>query len=250
MQKLSALQVTIVVLLLCLTNAATAAELRLVISSGRAPYVYAETKSGVEYEIIETVVKKMGYELKPIFVPSARLPLMLKEKDVDGVVNSTRATGDGLFYSDPHIEYYNCYITLAERNLDLKKLDDIKGLSLAGFADARIYLGPEFKAATTKAKKYIEYGQQLSQIKLLLGKRVDVVIADRYIFNYNLEKAIRQGSPSLPVKYHHVFPPHVHGYGILFKDKTVRDNFNIALGQIKKDGTYKNLLKKYHIETH
>jgi polar amino acid transport system substrate-binding protein len=82
--------------------------------------------------------------------------------------------------------------------------------------------------------------------KLLLLGRYDEMLGDRYIFRYFLEKIKRSNSISITeVKEHNFTTNNAEDYRPVFRDKTVRDDFNMGLSKLKESGEFNRIYDKY-----
>lgn len=210
----------------------------------KPPYVIAETKSGLEYEIIDAALKAAGHSLNPSFAPQTRGELYLKAKEIDGAATKRQDSFDGFFPSDVYIHYHNFAFSLKSKPLTIKKISDLGKYSVRAFQTAKTLLGNEFKAMADSNPKYFEVANQKFQVAQLFGNRVEVVIADDRVFEHflGIVKA-EQGFTDEIIKYD-IFP--MSPYVVMFHDKNLRDSFNKGLAKIKANKTYEEILAKYN----
>jgi polar amino acid transport system substrate-binding protein len=220
----------IATLAFCNVDAASAAEIRVVIGLRLAPYVMEGKVDGVEYEYVELIMHKLGYEMKPTFVQLKDVGNVMMNGQADMALTSTGSVVPTAFVlSKPYVAYRNAAITLKRRQLTIHSLDDLKPLSIAAFENAPLYLGTDFAAIVANKKDYSEYANQLAQNVLLYQGKVDVVVADVNIFAY-LDDVVRahHSATIQPVSFAHLFPP--SAYCIAFRDPALRDRFDAVLG--------------------
>lgn len=245
--------VRVVRLLLCIWTAAlfgTAAgpacattEVRVGMGLTKPPYIFESGSDGIEVEIAEQALAAAGYKMIPLQFPPARGLGLLRAGRIDALLGIDEGIGGNDYISDPYIVYRNVAVTLANRRIDLKRIEDLANYSVAGFQNASTILGARFRAVTAGHADYKEYPQQIIQDKLLYTGRVDVVVGDRLIFRYfskHLESSIDTGQA---VTFHDIFPPSPRK--VAFRDPVLRDRFNAGLKTIRRNGVYDGILKKY-----
>jgi polar amino acid transport system substrate-binding protein len=205
---------------------------RVAFGTSLAPYVMEQPPGGIELDIIRLALHKVGLILEPRFYPQARVPVVLAAGDVDAAATITPETGVRAAYSEPYIAYEDVAVTLRDRHLPIRRLEDLSGLRVMAFINATHYLGNAFRQATRRAARYQETGKQIDQNRLLYAGDVDVVIADRHIFAY-LDKQLAESK--FP---QHPKPVDIHpiltriNYQLGFHDPALRDRFNQGLAKI------------------
>jgi polar amino acid transport system substrate-binding protein len=209
----------------------------------KPPYFLGPDAGGMEYEIAEKALEAGGYRMAAQHLPPSRALALLRAGHLDGMLTVTEGIGGRQYFSEPYLHYQNVAIALSSRNLRIRGVNDLRGLSLAAFQNASMLLGEEFRAVADSHPDYREYPQQLTQNKLLYTGRVDVVVGDRLVFRHltrHLETPIdiRQAITIYPL-----FPPSPRM--AVFRDAAVRDAFNAGLQAIRRSGVYGAILKKY-----
>ncbi|MBP7095866.1 MAG: transporter substrate-binding domain-containing protein [Spirochaetia bacterium] len=210
------------------------------------PYVMIDAAgkfSGLEYEIIVAALAVKGHTVKPQQMPLARLVATFNEGGIKGAapVLATTATTGTLSVS--YITYNNVAMGLKAAGLKIEKIADLKGLGIVAFQTATKALGPDFAAAVEGNPKYVEEAAQITQIRMLVGKRVDVVIGESRILNYYLKAPETGVDSGTPVVEFRIFNP--TNYSVAFANPKHAEDFNAGLAEIKKNGTYDAIMKKY-----
>jgi len=206
------------------------------------PYNIPETNSGMELEIVREALKLKGYDIVPKYVPFARVKRELKNHTVDGALTITPDSGIEAFYSDRHIICQNVAVSLKKNNFNIRSIPDLKDKSVLAFQDATIYLGRDFAAMAGQNTDYREIAKQQLQINLLYSNRVDTVVLDENIFYYHRMKN-DMVDISQPIDIWRIFPP--SPFNVAFIDKTVRDDFNEGLKELRESGRYDEIVQKY-----
>jgi polar amino acid transport system substrate-binding protein len=228
---------------LLVQGAAGAVELRVGMGLTKPPYIMESGKEGIEVEIAEQALAAAGYKMVALQLPPARGLAMQRAGQLDVLLTVDEGIGGSDYFSEPYITYQNVAITLAARNLQIKRIEDLANHSVAAFQNAEMILGERFRALVLNHSNYKEYPQQIIQNNLLYTHRVDVVIGDRRIFRYLSTQLDPKVDVNQPITLHTIFPPNPRK--AVFKDSVIRDHFNVGLRMIQSNGVYDAIMKKY-----
>lgn len=225
------------------STAAFTKTLNIVVGLERPPYIFQETDSGYELELLSQVIELMGHDVSYIYAPYGRTQKFLSEPNIDAIATMTADTEPKRErLTDTYVTYHNSVVSLAENDLNINRLSDLKYIGVISFHNAKNLLGKEYYDAVSNNLDYMEIPQQLSQVKLLLNDRVHCIIIDKNIFNY-LAKSL---SPKKEVIFHELFLP--TEYQMAFKDPTLISSFNKHLADFKTSAQYKLLQQNYFAE--
>lgn len=231
------------VFLLLGTGHLYAKNLKLAVGLALPPYFISETKTGMEFEIIQAALKPYGHSVSLVFVPFARVTAVLDQGKVDCASPMNPNSGVKAFYSDSHISYQNAAISLAKNRYVIKTVNDLSDKSIIGFQDATKYLGPEFKSMAESNRRYREKYDQKMQNMYLYNNRIQVIVMDVNIFKYFKKRVASFANTAQPVTYHELFPK--TPYNVAFKDRKIRDAFNLGLKRIKENRIYDQIIRNY-----
>jgi polar amino acid transport system substrate-binding protein len=234
--------------LYCLTGNIQAKELRIGVSFSIPPYVIQATDSGIELELLRSALAIRGHKVNIEYQPLARTFHELKTGKLDAIINTKKNMHEGVFYSDVAIHFQNCAISLKDNNFNIKTISDLQGKSIVAFQHAAKLLGEDFANEIKLNPNYIELANQNQQVKMLMKQRMNVAVMDKNIFIYFLRQSYLSGQLTKTevqqeVICHKVFPPTAYRFAFLHED--IRDDFNFGLAQIKQDGTWLAIEKKY-----
>ena len=220
----------------------TAREINVGMGLSIPPYVISETNSGIEYDIVESALNAVGHSLAPIYLPMARVSIMLSEHKVDAATPLMPANTQNVCYSDSHIQYQNVAVALTSNNFSINAIGDLAGKDLIAFQSAPSYLGIEFSSAVKGNRRYNEYANQNKQIHALFNGDTEIIVLDinifYYYYNQSKRKADFEAHSIFPV-----FPPSIYSVG--FTDDKLCKDFNRGLDMIKKNQVYSNIMKRY-----
>lgn len=211
----------------------------------KPPYVLSPGNGGLDYEIAEKVLARAGYRMIGHQYPPARALALMRANQLDGVLSVTEGIGGNGYFSRPYVTYYNVAISLTKNNFKIASVADLRDYSVAGFQNARMLLGPDYRDVVNGHASYQEVADQKIQNRLLYAGRVDVIVGDRYIFYYYNRDVGALIDLRQAVTFHEIFPPAPRL--LVFRDRTVRDQFDAALRSMEQSGAIRNLYKKYDV---
>lgn len=218
-------------------------EVRVGMGLTKPPYILESGTEGIEIEIAEQALAAAGYRMVGLQFPPARGLAMQRAGQLDALLSVDEGIGGKDYFSEPYITYQNVAISLASRNLQLKRVEDLASYSVAAFQNAEVVLGERFRAVVQGHRHYKEYPQQIIQNNLLYTHRVDVVVGDRRIFRHFIQQLDAKVDVSQPITIHPIFPPTPRK--VVFRDAQLRDRFNAGLKTIQGNGVYEAILRKY-----
>ena len=211
------------------------------------PYIFEEQDKGIEIDIISAALAYKGHTLKPLYFPLGRVPLAFRNKIVDAAMGDMGIDlkVDGGFYANPAVIYDNVFFTLKSRKLAIKKPKDLDPLYVVSFQGAEKRY-PQWIKKVSDEKRFFGISNQLSQVKLLFLGRYDVVLSDRYIFRYFVEQLKLTNSLDVyEVDEHKFITENTEDYRPVFRDKNIRDDFNLGLNKIKENGQFQKIYDNY-----
>lgn len=224
-----------------LSTSVCAKKISVVVGWNKPPYVISQTDTGFEVDLVRAVLRDMGHEISPIYVPFGRSARLLSMGSIDiGLTlnNSHDVSSD--FLSDAYVVYQNVAVTRKDRALSIHSIEDLKGKSVAAFQTASSVLGEKYGSHPT----YIEMASQDSQVAMLMLGSIDVAVMDRNIFNYFKSQDAQYADDE--VVLHELFP--LVAYHAAIPDQQLRAAFNETLQTFIEDGRYQALLDVYGLE--
>lgn len=229
------------------TSLLNAKEVRVGFGEKLPPFVIPETNSGIEVEIVSEALAYRGHKLIPIYLPMGRIAISFKNKKVDVVMIDVGENLNifGGFYGEAPVLYDNYFITLKQKNIKIKKPEDLKGLRINSFVGA-LKRYPEWLNEIGKTNLYSEKNDQSTQALLLNFERVDVVLSDINIYKYYAGQS--KPNPrfkNLPVDFHPFTKANPTHYQLVFSDSKLRDDYNLGLKELIKKGRIKEIYKHY-----
>lgn len=209
------------------------------------PYVIAEERRGMEYDIVREALADAGYELVPVFMDFGDVPGAMSNQQVDAAMTFPGDLHIASTLSQVHITYHNQAMTLAARGLEIDTTSDLAGKSVIAFQNARSYLPDPYRETAESSTVYSEVPEQYLQNLGLFTGDFEVAVADINIFNWFTDdpRVTSASDSDQVIAYHDIFPP--TPYHVAFQDHRIRDAFDVALTAMKESGRYQEIIASY-----
>ncbi|MCZ6150549.1 transporter substrate-binding domain-containing protein [Campylobacter ureolyticus] len=197
---------------------------------------------GFEIDLIDEIAKKIGFEYKIKDMNFDKIIPSLQDESIDMGLSSISITDErkGLVdFSVPYFQTKTVYLKKASNG----KIKDKESL-IGKIVSAQKETVFEKIASSIQGAKVETFKTPDVGIINLKQNKVDVVILDLIVANdylsknKDLVKFFEEGDGT-------------EGFGIAFtkgKNETLMTKINEALEELKSDGTYDNLLTKYHLK--
>jgi ABC-type amino acid transport substrate-binding protein len=224
-------------------SALPSSPLKIGVSYQYRPYYFGLEK-GIEIDLISQVLNrlKLDYSFHTFSLTRARHSLSSIKMDL--IVTSIEDNEKG-YCSDPYIYYSNVAVSLKKNKLTLNKISDFQGLKVATWQGANEVLGEEFLSIYPEQNLfYHELAQAENIPRLLLAKRVDVVVIDKFLFRYIWTELKKERGSVLEVTYHQVFPTRQY-YCAMFQNEELKNAFNKELLLLKQKNFHRLIYQKY-----
>ncbi|MFZ5644314.1 MAG: ABC transporter substrate-binding protein [Bacillota bacterium] len=200
---------------------------------------YDENKelTGFDVEIGKALAEKMGMNAEPVATPWQGLISGLKAKKYDAILGSMTITAERqkeVDFSDPY--YISGPKLFVRSDSKITGIQDIKKDTPVGVLISSVY-DKEARKYTDNVKNYTS---DVTALQDLAKGRVDAVVTDRFVGRIAVAEQKLDIKPVGDLIF-------VENIGIAFHqdDDTLRENVNKALKEIKEDGTYQAISKKY-----
>lgn len=224
---------------------ASAQEILMAFSQEIPPYIIETSNSGIEIDIISAALAYKGHTLKPLYFPLGRVPIAFSHNLVDAAMGDMGVLLKDGFYANPAVIYDNIFITLKSRGITINKPSDLDSFHVASFQGAEKRY-PDWLKSVVKDNRFFGVSEQLRQVELLQRGRFDVVLCDRYIFRYFVNKIeLMKELEISEVDEHNFITVDPMNYRPVFRDKKIRDDFNLGLSYLKESGEFQKIYDKY-----
>jgi len=217
----------------------------------KPPFIFGKTSSkGIDADHLREAFNLVGYDVNIFQGTKDKQESILHQyqNDIDAVATISQKN-DGLFYSDTFSTYENYVITRKKDNLKINSLEDLKNIKFVTWKTAYNDLGKEFyrlfNPLTGKYKlSYHDTPSQEEDAKMFFSKKVDAIIVDKAIFNWHKLHFNDNGE----YQFHNILENNKKEYPVTFKDKKLRDDFNIGLKKLKESGRFDEIIKFYETQ--
>lgn len=217
------------------------------IKIGKEPFTFEKGPiHGIEYDLIEKIFLKSNIEIsrrKSILAEQFE-DILATDISID-VLSGVKSKSGDYYYSNDFLSYQNVAVSRVRDNIFINDIKDLKDKKIIAFYEAYKYLGKEYNSLfnpLNRNNNYLEEGKQEIQVKKFLDKKVDVIVLDKNIFIWYLNKLSDDSLTKYKLDY--IFPGK-NNFQAAFKDKKIRDLFNKNLEIIKKNGEYKDVFFNY-----
>lgn len=204
-----------------------------------APWAYRNAQgeiTGLDYEIVKTILRREGIEAEFELYSYSRLLKLFSEQKLD-IASPVAVPYPGAFYSQPYFTVVDVAATKSTSPLLIKKLSDLEGKTIVAYQQASEVLGPDFTAIIKKAH-YLEEADRVQQFELLMNDRVQLMIGDAKVLAYYATKRYGAGS----IKIHKIFPS--VDYPAAFWSAELQAKFNSGLLHLTESGEFARIHAK------
>lgn len=187
--------------LMLLSNLAFAADkppsVSMSASDTIAPY-FLDEHHGLQYELVQSILHSAGLRLdRLVLAPNFRSLRLLSQAEVDCFINAQSGL-NGMYYSQPYHSFHNVVAVRTDSALKIETVADLNGLSVAGFQDAKQFLGADFLHFAQDNPRYVEVPNQLNQVNMLLRGRVDAIVIEEGILSWYWNELVKKSLQESP----------------------------------------------------
>ncbi|MES2296072.1 MAG: transporter substrate-binding domain-containing protein [Pseudomonadota bacterium] len=238
---------------LLVSASACAAPLRVSFNTDKPPFAFKDGSGkvvGIEVDVMREALGRLGHSVVPVQGSKAHLILMLTAAQVEVAATVQGQDGEGVYYSDRAIEFSNVAVSRKSEDVHLATLADLDNYRFVIWQGGWADLGPVFKAKYQPDAQgrfppnYYQSGTQDVQSRVFWGKRVQVIVIDKTIFEWYRSRLGEGLRGDEEVVYHPIFKG-VTDFSAAFRDRALRDAFNGALKAMRADGSYRRILERY-----
>ncbi|MFT5758125.1 MAG: polar amino acid transport system substrate-binding protein [Alteromonadaceae bacterium] len=239
-------------ILLIISPDASAAKLNIV-TLEYPPYAYEEGKKvkGVAVDIVTEALKRMGLPFSITVLPWARALHQIKNGDADAIFTLFKTPEREVFADYSHQTLIAQIVSLyVKKDSSIEFTGDFKKLASYSFGLVRkVSYGEIFDRAVNEKviTNTVRSNDAQQSFKMLFSNRVDIIAINKYgaldiLQKTNKLKDIKELKPELQ---------NIPSYIAFSKKrnlKSIRDQFDDTLLQMKKDGTYEKLLTAIFVQ--
>ena len=200
-----------------------------------------DNNPGSDVEILHEIFKLSKTELQTPFMPWKRALLEAQTGSVTGLCSCSKTKErEKNFYFSNKMGSNSVGIFLSEPSVNISKLADLKDLTVGVVRGYNLENELIEKNITTHTTS-----RTIELIKMLDAKRIDALYGYRTTIKVHLKEL------KLEDKFNYIEIKNAPYFACFSKQvsnsKELLKSFNNGLEIIKKNGVYKNILKKYHL---
>ncbi|WP_421866107.1 substrate-binding periplasmic protein [Motiliproteus sp.] len=210
-----------------------------------APYVDSQLDgSGWAWEVLEAAFEGSGYQPKLQILPWPRAVRMVEEGALDGlyIANRTVERERWALFSDVVGDEVAVFWRHRNNPLSYRDFNDARGLKLGALRDSVQLQTLQGQGFDALALNDFEQGFQL-----LIRRRIDLMLADRYVIGHLLQADGQPLQPQVVPLYPAVAARSFH-LAVSRKridSRPVIEAFNQGLERVRNDGRYRQILLRY-----
>lgn len=204
-----------------------------------APWAYRNAQgeiTGLDYDIVKTILQREGIEAEFELYSYSRLLKLFSEHKLD-IASPVAVPYPGAFYSQPYFTVLDVVVSKSGSPLNITTLEDLKDKTIVAYQQASEVLGPDFAAVIKKAH-YLEEADRQKQFELLMNNRVQLMVGDEKVLAYYAEKNYGPGS----IQIQKIFPS--VDYPAAFWSAELQAKFNSGLLHLTESGEFQQLHAK------
>jgi len=237
----------LIITLCLLSRLCIAQEVTIGISPNLPPYIITK-QHGIELDLIKSALATQNIAVKFEFFRYSLLRKAIKKEHIDGVILNGVHTDVNTFQSDQLLAFKNFAIAFKKHQFSINEFDDLAGKRVVSFKGATQVLGQQYTDATKKMAAYIEHTNQMTQVKLFLGGRYNIVISDQRIFKYWSQQEQKLGKLALSngladIEYFPIFEQSPRKMNCKMRD--ICDALSNGLKVIITNGQYTDIMARY-----
>ncbi|MDO6427709.1 transporter substrate-binding domain-containing protein [Thalassotalea sp. 1_MG-2023] len=205
-----------------------------------APWAYYDEEkgiTGIDVEIIERIMTDLGFQTEFHLLAYNRLMEQFNHGKYDMASPAAFKFKNGTL-SEEYLPFEDVAVSLTKQSFKINKIDDLIGKRVIAYQHATSVLGNKFAQIASQIS-YEEMGLREVQVKLLVNNRVDVVIGERRVLQFIINKLF----PNEDITIHRIFP--VVNYANVFREPELATRFNKALRKLKNSGEYEKILQSW-----
>lgn len=201
-----------------------------------APYFGLGNDSGTEWALIASALRKADREPKYLYVDYDEGVRYAESNYVAGIwiCGGMRWPKNGFFPSTPLLKRNFVVITREAAELEIARLEDLSGITVAAHPDVLRVLSPQLESMPKESTEIRGVANHALLASLLTTGQIDALITEKSVFQESLKRVPEDADPTQPLTFHEIFAP--VSPVILFKEEDLRDRFDAAWKAITDGG--------------
>lgn len=205
------------------------------------PYVFENPTAGIDVDIIREAFGHAGMEVEIVHAHLSRIGVLLDAERIDAMT-AYRSRSDQCELSEPYGYWHNSIIVRAGLTQEIKSFDDLAGLKVGLFPQAKTFFGLDLVRASASFGNETTVFTTPSALRMLSYDRLDAYVGDSwgldYLFHQNSEE-----ETVTPYRVAHAFEPTARH--LCFTDGDLRIAFNKGLSALQESGKIAEITRRY-----
>ncbi|GHD70775.1 hypothetical protein GCM10011419_01660 [Vogesella fluminis] len=213
------------------------------------PWVQAGGRTGIAIELLRSALQAEGLQLHTVQQPYARRLQAYRRGQLDALydIGQQQQQDEQLngSISQPLHSFDNIAVALGRRQLEIDHLRDLVRWRVMAWDGAGSSLPAGYDRLLALADgNYLEIGNQGHQLGNLLAGRVDVILCDRLIFEWQRRQLYPAAQDHVPpLRIYPLLPP--KEAGILFRDSGLRARVDARIRALRASPQYQAIFTRY-----
>lgn len=234
------------ILLACAAPAAQAQErtrIKFGLQDDIAPFVMPDRHSGLMVDVLRDAMATQGVTAEFFYLPLKRAEDALRKGVVDVATGGKPgASLPGVLSRWPVTSFHNVAITRRASLPHLTSSADLSRYRVTAFRGAADMLGQAYRDAVRSNPRYSE--PPTLQSPLLVLRQVDVLISQKDIFHYYLDRQSYLRDGDFDLVYHDILGK-PNEYWFVFRTAEQRDTFERGIAALYKSGAIDRIFERY-----
>lgn len=202
---------------------------------------------GFEYDVLQEIAKRSHHHFVYSYQPRQNLFESLADNKFDMIVGSIAITDDRrkqYAMSNPYLEVYP--VTIISKDKDIKTLHQLKDKHVA-IKDSSMDTLYDIVTQKKQEEELNDVQYMRSDwlaVQSVLSNKAEAAISDSSVIPYYVEKYSEKKSP-LYFAIDYDYPQELYGFVLNKSDSQLLEEVNASLADMKADGTYQSIYKKW-----
>lgn len=202
---------------------------------------------GFEYDVLQEIAKRSHHHFVYSYQPRQNLFESLADNKFDMIVGSIAITDDRrkqYAMSNSYLEVYP--VTIISKDKDIKTLHQLKDKHVA-IKDSSMDTLYDIVTQKKQEEELNDVQYMRSDwlaVQSVLSNKAEAAISDSSVIPYYVEKYSEKKSP-LYFAIDYDYPQELYGFVLNKSDSQLLEEVNASLADMKADGTYQSIYKKW-----
>lgn len=205
------------------------------------PYVFENPSAGIDVDIIREAFAQSGIQVDIVHAYLSRMSVLLDAGRIDAMT-AYRTRADQCKLSEPYGFWHNGIITRSGLDTKISNFEDLAGLKVGLFPQAKNIFGLELVRASANFASETTVFTTPSALRMLSYDRLDAYVGDSWGLDYLFQQnAAADETP--PYKVAYAFKPTPRN--LCFSVDKHRVAFNEGLIALQRSGQIDEIISRY-----